>query len=153
MTLRKSHTAMMDRSPTVFPIAKMSTFAEAGSAQKRTILDEADRISKEERAKLAKHTQSRAGGSTDKPEVDSRHPTRTTNRSAPTRRRSVGASALSARWPRTRPSSCRRQRRLAPATLRERLHARGRDSGSRSRRERDTVSEGAAVPRTQTKVG
>ena len=89
MTLRKSHTAMMDRSPTVFPIAKMSTFAEAGSAQKRTILDEADRISKEERAKLAKHTQSRAGGSTDKPD----RLTRATQRAPPTEAHRLGEEA------------------------------------------------------------
>lgn len=74
MTLRRSHSAKMDRSPTVFPSAKMSTFKDAPSAQKRKILDEADKISQEERAKLAKRTPSRGGGSTsnDKPDdVDS----------------------------------------------------------------------------------
>lgn len=59
MTLRRSHTAKMERSPTVFPSAKMSTFEDAPSAEKRKILDEADKISKEERAKLTK----RGGGS------------------------------------------------------------------------------------------
>ena len=54
MTLRRSHTAKMERSPTVFPSAKMSTFEDAPSAEKRKILDEADKISKEERAKLTK---------------------------------------------------------------------------------------------------
>ena len=43
MTLRKSHTANLERSPTVFPTAKMSTFADAPSAEKRKILDEGDR--------------------------------------------------------------------------------------------------------------
>ena len=74
MTLRKSHTAMMERSPTVFPNAKMSTFKDAPSAEKRKILDEGDRRSQEERAKLDKRTPSRGGGSSsnDKPdEVDS----------------------------------------------------------------------------------
>ena len=70
MTLRKSHTAMMERSPTVFPNAKMSTFEDAPSAEKRKILDEADKISQEERAKMQ-----RGGGgssSNDKPDkVDS----------------------------------------------------------------------------------
>ena len=70
MTLRKSHTAMMERSPTVFPNAKMSTFEDAPSAEKRKTLDEADKISKDERAKM----QRGGGGSSSniKPgEVDS----------------------------------------------------------------------------------
>ena len=74
MTLRKSHTANLERSPTVFPTAKMSTFADAPSAEKRKILDEGDRRSQEERAKLDMRTPSRGGGSSsnDKPdEVDS----------------------------------------------------------------------------------
>ena len=74
MTLRKSHTANLERSPTVFPTAKMSTFADAPSAEKRKILDEGDRRSQEERAKLDKCTPSRGGGSSsnDKPDnVDS----------------------------------------------------------------------------------
>lgn len=66
-TLRKSHTAMMDRTPTVFPNALISTFDEAPSAEKRKILDEADKISKEEREKLAKkkrgNNNDEAGGS------------------------------------------------------------------------------------------
>ena len=53
MTLRRrSNTAKMERSPTVFPSAKMSTFEDAPSAEKRKILDEADKISKDERAKM-----------------------------------------------------------------------------------------------------
>ena len=74
MTLRKSHTANLERSPTVFPTAKMSTFADAPSAEKRKILDEGDRRSQEERAKIDKRTPSRGGGSSsnDKPDnVDS----------------------------------------------------------------------------------
>ena len=63
MTLCKSHTAMMERSPTVFPSAKMSTFKEAPSAEKRKILDEADKVAQEERAKLSKRTPSRGGNS------------------------------------------------------------------------------------------
>lgn len=74
MTLRKTHAANLERSPTVFPNAKMSTFEDAPSAEKRKILDEGDRRSQEERAKLDKRTPSRGGGSSsnDKPdEVDS----------------------------------------------------------------------------------
>ena len=74
MTLRKTHVANLERSPTVFPNAKMSTFEDAPSAEKRKILDEGDRRSQEERAKLDKRTPSRGGGSSsnDKPdEVDS----------------------------------------------------------------------------------
>lgn len=73
MTLRKTHTVIADKSPTVFPNGKVSTYDKAPSSEQRKFLDEADRIIKEERAKLAKHTPSRAGGSSsnDTPEVDS----------------------------------------------------------------------------------
>ena len=47
----------------MFPSAKMSTFKEAPSAEKRKILDEADKVAQEERAKLSKRTPSRGGNS------------------------------------------------------------------------------------------
>ena len=52
MTLRKTHTVIADKSPTVFPNGKVSTYDRAPSAEKRKILDEADKISQEERAKM-----------------------------------------------------------------------------------------------------
>ena len=104
MTLRKSHTADLERSPTVFPTAKMSTFKDAPSAEKRKILDEGDRRSQEERAKLDKRTPSRVDRVVvaPRPTTSRKRSTRrlwhTMARSALTRRRSVAAHALHARW-------------------------------------------------------
>ena len=73
MTLRKTHAANLERSPTVFPNAKMSTFEDAPSAEKRKILDEGDRRSQEERAKLDQRTPSRGGGSSSNDKPDEVH--------------------------------------------------------------------------------
>ena len=95
MTLRKTHVANLERSPTVFPNAKMSTFEDAPSAEKRKILDEGDRRSQEERAKLDKRTPSRGGGSSS----TTTSPTRSTHRLARTMAKSVYCFGEEA-WPR-----------------------------------------------------
>ena len=138
MTLRKSHTAMMERSPTVFPNAKMSTFKDAPSAEKRKILDEADKVSKDERAKM------RGGGVAPPPTWNRVRSTRrlshTMARSAPTRRRSAARRARRSRWPTTRPSSCRLRHRPSPTTLRE-LNTATDERGEAERRPRRMLRE------------